>query len=98
GLLQYAQDFRMCFSALCLTPFLPVIPVGAYNLAFELPGFRRTEVQGFTLQVDQRARIDTVLQPGEVKETITVVGEGLAQLETDSSSTGMVVNPSDLRD
>ncbi len=76
----------------------PSLPVGSYRLRVEAPGFKRAEVQGITLQVDQRARIDITLQPGEVAETITVVGEGLGQLESESSSVGAIINTSQVRD
>ncbi len=76
----------------------PLLPVGEYDITIELAGFRKTEIRGFDLKVNQRARIDAVLQPGEVRETVTVTGETVGQLETETSSVALVVNPSQVRD
>jgi hypothetical protein len=76
----------------------PSLPVGVYRVTVELKGFKKAEIQGITLQVDQRARVNVTLQPGEVAETVTVVGEGLGQLEAESSSVGAIINTSQVRD
>ena len=76
----------------------PALPAGTYRVVVEKSGFKKSEVQSITLQVDQRARVNVMLQPGEVSETITVIGEGLGQLETESSSVGAVINASQVRD
>ena len=76
----------------------PLLPVGEYNIVVEQQGFRKTEIQDFDLKVNQRARIDAVLQPGEVRDSITVTGETVGQLETETSSMAMVINPAQVRD
>ena len=48
----------------------PVDP-GTYQLEVTHTGFRR-HLQSFTLQVNQRLRLDVALQPGQVTETVTV--------------------------
>lgn len=76
----------------------PSVPVGRYRVSVELAGFSKAVVENVRLQVDQKARVDVVLKPGEVAETVTITGEGLGQLETESSSTGAVINTSQVRD
>jgi len=76
----------------------PSLPVGAYRVTVEAAGFKKAEVKGITLQVDQRARVNVTLTTGEVAETITVVGEGLGQLESESSSVGAIINTSQVKD
>ena len=76
----------------------PLLPVGSYDVTIEAPGFRRHQVTGYRLSVDERARIDAVLLPGDLKESVTVVGESIARLETESSSLGTVVNPNQVSD
>ncbi len=76
----------------------PALPVGRYHINFEAAGFKKAEVRDVNLQIDQRARIDTVLQPGEVMETVTVVGESLGQLESETSAVGAVINVNQVRD
>ena len=49
----------------------PIDP-GTYQLEVTHTGFRK-HLQSFTLQVNQRLRLDVVLQPGQVTETVTVV-------------------------
>ena len=49
----------------------PIDP-GTYKLEVTHTGFRK-HLQSFTLQVNQRLRLDVVLQPGQVTETVTVV-------------------------
>jgi Carboxypeptidase regulatory-like domain/TonB dependent receptor len=50
-----------------VTPLDP----GAYHVEVTHTGFRK-HVQAFTLQVNQRLRLDVGLQPGPVTETVTV--------------------------
>ena len=76
----------------------PELPVGSYDIAVEAPGFRKLEIHAFQLKVDQRAGIDAVLEPGAVKETVTVTGESLAHLDRESTTLGLDVDPSQIRD
>lgn len=74
----------------------PSLPAGVYNLSFEAASFKKTDVSGVTLQVNQRARIDATLEPGSISETVTVVGESLGQLETETSSQGTTITSSQI--
>jgi hypothetical protein len=76
----------------------PSLPVGSYRVIVEAPGFKKAEIRGINLQVDQRVRVDVTLSPGEVAETVTVVGEGLGTLEAESSSMGSTINTSQVKD
>src|SRR6266853_1252515 len=44
----------------------PSLPVGRYNVIVALQGFKRVEVSGINLTVDQSAAINITLQPGAV--------------------------------
>ena len=74
------------------------LQAGIYNIRVEAKGFKRAEVTGIALQVKQRARIDVTLAIGDVAETISVIGEGLGQLEAESSSMGAVINTTQVKD
>ena len=76
----------------------PALQAGTYSVRVEAMGFKRAELSGVRLQVKQRARIDVTLTLGEVTETINVVGEGLGQLEAESSSMGAVINTTQVKD
>lgn len=76
----------------------PALPVGSYRVRVELAGFKKEEVDGIRLLVGQRARVDVSLTPGEVSETVTVVGEAMGRLEAETSSMGTVINTNQLKD
>jgi hypothetical protein len=76
----------------------PALQAGTYNIRVEANGFKRAEVTGVTLQVRQRAQINVTLAVGDVAETINVVGEGLGQLEAESSAMGAVINTTQVKD
>jgi len=61
------------------------LPPGRYNVTVTAPGFRTYKAEGVILRVAQNARIDVTLQVGNVTSEITVQGEGLAQVDTQSS-------------
>ncbi|MGA8866535.1 MAG: carboxypeptidase regulatory-like domain-containing protein [Candidatus Sulfotelmatobacter sp.] len=72
------------------------LPPGKYDLAVSTPGFRKYRAEGVTLRVAQDARIDVTLQVGDIHEEITVHGEGLAQVNTQSSELGGTITGKEL--
>jgi hypothetical protein len=68
---------------------LYLIP-GTYRVSAVKSGFSKVEREAFTLDVDQKARIDLLLKLGSATETVTITGEA-PQLKTESSETGEVV-------
>jgi hypothetical protein len=72
----------------------PSVPAGRFNVAVEANGFKRQQVSGVQLSVDQRADISVTLQIGQVAETVTVEGSAEGQLATDTSSLGNTITPS----
>src|SRR6185295_3433085 len=65
--------------------------IGTYAVSVELAGFRKETREGVVLRVQDRLRVDFVLQPGDVAESVVVQGEApLVQSET--SSLGEVVD------
>ena len=53
---------------------VPLLPVGAYELTFTLSGFQSRVVQGITLAVNDRIKVDASLTTGGVSEVVTVTG------------------------
>src|SRR5262245_54853306 len=53
-----------------LTP----LPIGTYNVAFELAGFQTVQREGVRLTVGFTARVDSEMGVGAVTETVTVSG------------------------
>jgi hypothetical protein len=69
------------YLAAALTP-------GQYSITVTVSGFRKFHADGVTLRVAQNARIDIAMQVGDVLQEVTVKGEGLAQVNTQSSELG----------
>lgn len=68
----------------------PYLRPGVYRVIVEAPGFKKAEVNGITLQVDQTVRADVALKPGAVSQTVSVNAGALA-LDTDSATIGQVI-------
>jgi outer membrane receptor protein involved in Fe transport len=65
----------------------PDLPPGTYTVTAELSGFKRVSKTNVDALVNATARVDLILQPGEVNESISVTAEA-AMLQTDRSDTG----------
>src|SRR5438045_2204116 len=70
----------------------PLLPVGAYALNVNAPGFRRYERNGFVLSVNQQATLDVALQIGDIAETVKVTAEA-PLLNVRSSEVGALMDP-----
>lgn len=68
----------------------PTLAVGNYTVSVEKQGFKRAVRTGITLQVDQRAEVDVVLDVGAVAEAVEIRAEALL-VDTGSASIGKVV-------
>ena len=74
-------------AGLYLAPFLTP---GSYRLTAEKHGFRRYVRDGIVLQVQDRPRIDIVLELGELAQSVTVNAE-ISQLQTETASRSQVI-------
>jgi hypothetical protein len=61
------------------------LPAGRYDLSMSIKDFKRYEATGVILRVAQKARVDAILVVGDVTDAITVAGESLTQVSTQSS-------------
>ena len=75
--------------------FYPRLPPGEYDVKVESAGFKATTRRGLTLEVNQRARVDIVLELGQVTESIDVTGEA-PLLNTDTTIVGQTVDATTL--
>jgi hypothetical protein len=67
-----------------------VVKPGVYSLRVQAGGFKGFTNERFTVNVDERARVDAALQVGDTSSTVSV--ESVASgVQTDSSSLGEVV-------
>ena len=70
---------------------------GVYSVAAEAAGFKRTLVARVELLVNQTARVDLRLQPGQLSESVEVQDTAVT-LSTDSSSVGQVIDSRQMAD
>ncbi len=68
----------------------PGIPIGTYEIAVEMAGFKRAVRTGIVLQVDQNARVDFHLEIGAVVESIEVK-ESTPLVDSSSATVGKVI-------
>ncbi|MBM3785492.1 MAG: hypothetical protein FJW30_14090 [Acidobacteria bacterium] len=54
---------------------LPPVQPGVYDLRASLAGFKEARVDGFRLEIAQTRLFNLVLQPGELKESITITDQ-----------------------
>src|SRR5439155_11305295 len=69
---------------------LAQLPSGVYQLAVELPGFKKYVRQGLTVQAAQIIRIDTSLEVGSNAEEVTVEADA-PLLKTESGELSHVI-------
>jgi hypothetical protein len=69
---------------------VPLLQPGEYRVAVEHVGFKPISRSGITLDVDQRAELDFVLEVGGVSERVEVIAEA-TQLNTVEGSQGQVI-------
>src|SRR5205814_8159717 len=62
----------------------------AYNVSASADGFKTEAKPGVVVQINTTASLDFTLQPGDIKETVTVVAN-VPTLETETSDVGTVV-------
>ena len=71
--------------------------VSVYKVSVSAPGFKTEEKTGIVVQVNTTATVDFSLQPGDVKETLTVVADAPAP-QADSSDIGTIVDKRQIED
>jgi len=69
----------------------PRVPPGRYELTVESSGFKTYINKEVGLEVNQRARVDVVMQVGAVSESVSVTGEA-PLLQTDTTQVGSVIS------
>ena len=70
---------------------LNALPVGAYDVVAELPGFTRLERKDILVDVSETTNLNLTLRLAQIAETVTVVGD-TPLIPTTSSSVGQVVD------
>jgi hypothetical protein len=71
--------------------------LGTYNISVTAPGFKVSELTGVVVQINTTASLDITLQPGNVKETLTVLADA-PRIQTETSEIGTVVGTKEIID
>src|SRR6202046_604353 len=71
------------------------LPVGAYNVEVEMPGFQKFVQQNIVLAVDQTQALNITLAVGASSETVTVT-TAPALVDTASATLGRTVQPDEI--
>ncbi len=75
----------------------PFLPPGTYTVEVEVAGFKKWIREGVALEVNQRARVDVLLEVGTVEETTMVVATA-PLLRTESSEVGATIQERAIRE
>jgi len=67
------------------------LPIGVYDLAASMQGFKKYETKGIRLQVNEIARVNVTLTIGDTVETVTVAGE-VTHVDTSTATLKTVVD------
>jgi hypothetical protein len=71
--------------------------LGAYNVTVTAKGFKVAQLTGVLVQINTTASLDITMQPGDVKEILTVVADA-PRIQTETSEIGTVVSAQEIVD
>ena len=66
------------------------LPVGSYRVSAKFTGFKTAVVENIVLQVNQKARVDLILELGDVTESVEVTAAP-PLMDTDTAEVGEVI-------
>ena len=69
----------------------PYLPPGTYRVTVQAPGFQKAVAEGIILAVAQQARVNIVMKPGQVSETVEVQANPVS-LDTDSAAVSQLIS------
>ena len=75
----------------------PELPIGPYSVSAEAKGFKRYTQTGIKLDTNDTARVDAVLQIGNVSENVEVEAQAL-KVESDSSEVSDLISGSQVQE
>lgn len=69
------------------------LPIGRYTLKFEGEGFKQSAAKGLNLELDQKARLNVVMEVGDIKDSLAIYneGEGTPIIRTETAELGEVI-------
>jgi hypothetical protein len=73
------------------------LPPGTYSVSAEQAGFKRATRTGVDVLVNSTARVDLVLEPGQISETVEVTAEA-PMLQSERADTGRKIETKEIED
>ncbi|HET6932624.1 MAG TPA: TonB-dependent receptor [Candidatus Acidoferrum sp.] len=73
------------------------LALGTYNLTVTAKGFKVAQFTGVVVQINSTVSLDVTMQPGDVKETLTVIADA-PTVQTETSDIGTVVDKRQIQD
>jgi Carboxypeptidase regulatory-like domain len=73
------------------------IQIGRYDVTVTAPGFKVSQSKGVVVQINTVSALNITLEPGDVKEEVTVLADA-PTLQTESSDIGTVVGNKQIED
>jgi hypothetical protein len=77
---------------------VPNLPPGGYKVEVSFKGFQPQSKVSLVLSVDQSLTVDFQMNPGELKESVTVMARAEQLVQRSTSSLGQVIEEAPLRD
>jgi hypothetical protein len=77
---------------------LPELPTGTYSVTVSQGGFQTSVTNEVPVAVAAERRVDVVMKPGQVSETVEVSGETLPIVETTNDTLGGVLTQETVKD
>jgi hypothetical protein len=75
---------------------IALLPVGSYSIKVKSSGFKQYVRSGVSLSTDENARIDVLLEIGDLSESVTVTGDANI-VETRSATQSLLVDSTRMR-
>ncbi|MGC1158036.1 MAG: TonB-dependent receptor [Acidobacteriaceae bacterium] len=69
----------------------PSLIPGSYSVTTEMQGFQKSVTTGLTLTVDQSLRVNIILKPGAVTQTLSVTAQAVS-LDTDTAALSQLMS------
>ena len=76
---------------------VPDMQIGRYDVTVEAKGFKASQQKGVVVQINTVTALNVTLEPGDVKEEVTVQADA-PSLQTESSDIGTVVGNKQIED
>src|SRR3984957_18060872 len=74
---------------------IELLPVGSYQVEVTALGFKKTALSGVVLELNVPARVDVMMQLGDVSQTVTVT-ERVPLINTTSPEIGRTIQPEEI--